>query len=278
MITLDCERKESALDSVSLIYAVPMDKVLGFLRETDFDSYNDKWHADATRRPAGVLAELFVKRFSRTPPQVERVYWFHMTRTLPGETFSEGLLPLRDKIHGIWDTVQRVFRGTEHEDNLLAIKAQGIQDQRHTSRLANGGPFAVLVKESAFIAGDLNHYLCLPETMQEICVTYKRDYKQDISGQLASGLVPTIVKYWTHEDSAQRCTEVAALRYVCWAHTGRERYSPNLLFDGENSPIPAQQIVCVDRSDCALVPGPTRTPPSATAKYNVKPTGNDVNL
>ena len=51
------------------------------------------------------LRNIFEERFQLQPKKIDKVCWFHLTRTLPEEGFNEGILPLSKSLEKVWDSL-----------------------------------------------------------------------------------------------------------------------------------------------------------------------------
>jgi hypothetical protein len=245
---LDCESRDSALASIAAIYEVAREDIDDFLRLFDIDKY---YAENAPSRSAdNELLLLFEGRFGspRVPPST--VYWFHLTRVLPAVDFAHGIKPLSAALDDVWDTVCDVFKGTAHEEGLKALRSGGVPDHAYVLKLSSpvhGGPFGMLVRDSAFRAEEMwNHdYLSLPEIMEDICNGYLTAYRQPIHDQLRDALMPCGVKFWSRRQ-IEGCIRAAMYYLYCTAHNRRLTIDANTCYDGGNERVPPEQIVKVE--------------------------------
>lgn len=249
MLALDCESKESAFDSISAIYGVPAIEIESFLRETDLDRH---YATTNPQQPADrELTNLFKKAFATSPAPVQRVFWFHLTRAKPGATFARGILPLDAALDDIWDTIFEVFKDTSHGRHLRNLKQNGVPNNyQYNLKLGSpfhGGPYAMLIRESAFRSKEMgtSDYLWLPEIMEDICNGYQKEYGCNIHDDLSDALVPYIVKFWSNNKAGTDYVETAMHYLYCIVNDQEMSTSANICFDGMNAVVPAQQIVDV---------------------------------
>lgn len=250
MITLDCETRDSALGSVSLIYEVPAKEIDGFLRETDLERHY------ATNNPEHPgdeeLTLLFERAFDCTPTAIDRVFWFHLTRAKPDSDFASGILPLSEALPGVWDTIMAIFRGTAREMNLRNLKEKGVPDFQYGLKVGqplHAGPYAMLVRDSAFRSKEMsNHdYLWLPEIVEDICNGYHASYGDMIHDEVCEALVPYIVKFWSDKKIGKSCVESAMYYLYSTAHGQDLSICANTCFDGKNCRVPQEQIVKIEK-------------------------------
>lgn len=249
MIILDCESRDSALASLSTIYGVPTREITQFLQETDLEKHYAT--CDPPNSVDRELALLFEQGFGSISAPISRVFWFHLTRAKPGADFARGILPLDEALNEIWETMLAVFKGTHHETNLRALRRNGVPDFQYELKVgqpAHGGPFAMLVRESAFRAQEMgNHdYLRLPEIMADICNGYDKTYSEAIHNDLREALVPYIVKFWSNEQSDKSYAEAAMYYLYCTVHGLDLSIYANTCFIGDNNRIPREHIVSVE--------------------------------
>ena len=249
MTALDCESRESTLDSLSVIYGVSASDIKKFLREADLEKHY------ATTNPQNPcdkeLTSLFEQTFDSAPGPIHRVFWFHLTRAKLGAGFVNGILPLSEALDDIWETIFAVFKGTNHEIELRNLQQNGVPGHLYDLKVGNplhGGPYAMLVRESAFRLNEMgsHDYLRLPEIIDDICNGYKETCGHDIHDELSKALVPYIVKFWSNEENGKLHIE-PALYYLYCIMQGQELTDiANTCFDGKNSAVPPEQIVKVD--------------------------------
>ena len=133
--------------------------------------------------------------------------------------------------------IRKVLTGCGHSASLYALK---VHDRMHW------GPYAMLVRESAFCAGDMmNHdYLAAPEIIEDICDCIRRRFGVDLLAQFREASHGCIVKFLgpPRADVLQ-----AALMYL-WAiqHNVGMGFNSNTCFDGEGNVIPPDRIVDIE--------------------------------
>lgn len=131
MIVLDCESRASALASLAAIFNVEMTALDAFLRPLDLDT-----HCSARRLPHPNETELLhlVGAKFGNPKHIDRVCWFHLTRTHPKSDFRDGIQPLSTARAHVWETILEAFRNTRHGERLSRMRREGV------SRLLKNSP------------------------------------------------------------------------------------------------------------------------------------------
>jgi len=253
MLVLDCESRGSALESLSTIYGVPADSLAEFLETFDLDAHYAK---NNPNRPGNEELRIVVESsLGRKPAQIDRVFWFHLTRARKASDFADGIEPLTASLDRVWRTMLDVFRGTEHEVQLRKLRQSGVPDYQYDLKVGKAhlaGPYAMLVREVAFCPREIrNHdYLRLPEIMEDICNGYQEVHGESIHDTLERALMPIIVKFWSTKRQGLDCIEAALYYLHSTAHNQPLNYYANTCFDAKNEAIVPEQIVRVETIDC----------------------------
>ncbi|MFA6101854.1 MAG: hypothetical protein WCV67_07960 [Victivallaceae bacterium] len=249
MLILDCENPASALKSISEIYGMEIPEIVAFLKAFDIEKYYE--NNAAGDYPDRVLAAAFEKKYNVEPMPLDYVCWFHLTRTLPRNSFPEGILPLPQALDILWETLLALFGNSPHCRNLADLKAQGLINERYESRIKRpylAGPYAVLVRDIAFRPEEagFHDWLAMPEIMTDICDKYQETYKVNIFDQLQKKLAPCIVKFVSDRKTGRDCIESALYYLYVLEHNERLTESANTCFDGQNEKIPHGQIKSIE--------------------------------
>jgi hypothetical protein len=147
----------------------------------------------------------------------------------------------------IWQTLISIPGDQQRSANLESLKRTGVQDRLYRQKTASAfhfGPYAMLVRESAFWSREMrNHdYLGVPEIIEDICNDYKQRFGTTIETEISTALKPCIVKFEVEDDSASSLVE-NALRY-CWCKANGHGldFGANNCFDGKGKAIPHENI------------------------------------
>ncbi len=102
------------------------------------------------------------------PNSLDGVCWFHCTRTVMSNKFTEGILPLGESINRVWSMMLDIVKKSHLHQQLATMKKHGVNDSQYTSKTENStdwGPYGILIKEVAFYTQELSQhdYLELPE-------------------------------------------------------------------------------------------------------------------
>lgn len=246
---IDCESYESALASLSGVYGASSEDIKDYLSNFDLDSEYEKYKEEMD---AGDLLQLkFNQQFGSPKYSVTGISWFHLTRTLEGTSFSEGILPLGAALPRLWDMLISIPKARIKRRRLEELRANGVPNYHYkltTSHKLHHGPFAMLVRESAFKSSEIgNHdYLRLPEIIEDICWGYKEQFKVGIQDEIMAALRPCIVKF---EDRSGTRSDVIRpiLRYcLCKARSEELHIHANTCFDGRDEAVPFESIQKID--------------------------------
>ncbi len=252
MITLDCESRDATLGSLSHIYEVPEQDIEAFLKVTDLKRHYAKGEP---QHPCDrELTLLFERALGCVPSAIDRVFWFHLTRAKHDADFTSGIFPLNEALPRVWDMIWEIFRGTEHEAPLRRFREKGVPNFQYGLKVGkplHAGPYAMLVRDSAFRSHEMgNHdYLRLPEIVEDICNGYHDASGVVIHDEVCASLIPYVVKFWSRNRTDKGCVESAMYYLYCTAHGEELSIDASTCFDGENCPIPREQIVKIEKGD-----------------------------
>ncbi len=245
---LDCENLETSVNSVCSIFRCSEKSLREILLEIDINKTYDIDEPDCT--PDYFLYRNMVSAFGE-PHQLQYIYWFHLTRTFHTNNFHEGILPLGMALDSIWEMILSIFRQSEHCTRLQTMRIEGVYNNHYQTKTRDPfhwGPFAMLVKEVAFVPNRLaNHnYLWLPEIVEDICNGYLEKYKVSIHEDVCDALVPCIVKFMVRGSSG--IGNVApAIYYVYKGIRGEPvSYYANTCFDAGGKVIPRSDILKIE--------------------------------
>jgi hypothetical protein len=242
---IDCESYESALASISKIYSASRDNVENYLSHFDLEA---EYEAHKAEMDGNDLLQLkFDQKFGTPRHPVDGISWFHLTRTLEGTRFSEGILPLGAALPKLWDMLASILKTMKKKQRLQELRTKGVpnfQFNLKTPQKLLHGPYAMLVRESAFKAAEIgNHdYLELPEIIEDICLGYQEKFKESIQGEIMAALSPCIVKF---EDKSGTQGDVMkpVLHYcLCKARNEKLHLHANTCFDGGCAAVPFESI------------------------------------
>lgn len=242
---IDCESYESALASLAGVYGTSSKDIKDYLSRFDLDSEYENYKGDMD---AGDLLQIkFDQKFGSPQHSVTGISWFHLTRTLDGTTFSEGILPLGAALPKVWDILVSIPKDGSKRRRLKELRTNGVPNHQYQLKVPHKlhhGPYAMLVRESAFNASEIgNHdYLKLPEIIEDVCWGYQERFKESIQDEIMAALRPCIVKF---EDRSGTRTDVIGpvLRYcLCKARNEELHIHTNTCFDGGGEAVPFEAI------------------------------------
>jgi len=180
---IDCESYESALASLAGVYGVSSEDIKNYLSNFDLDIEYEKYKADMDA--GDLLQTKFNQQFGGPKRLVTGISWFHLTRTSEGTTFSEGIRPLGAALPKLWDMLISIPKAETKRRRLEELRTNGVPNYHYNLKAPHTlhhGPFAMLVRESAFNASEIgNHdYLKLPEIIEDVCWGYQEKFKESI--------------------------------------------------------------------------------------------------
>jgi hypothetical protein len=193
------------------------------------------------------LAELFRSKFGGELHRWDNVCWFHLTRVPANTDFAEGILPLHLALEKVWGTLISILSDARRRANLEKLRGAGVDDFQYNLKTGDtslSGPYAMLVRESAFQSRSMgNHdYLKLPEIIEDICNGYQRQFGESIIEGVSIALKPCIVKFEVAEGDVSDLVE-AVLMY-CWSkvHSQELSLDANTCYDAGGTIVPHSAI------------------------------------
>ena len=244
---LDCESKEYVFHSLCEGFTCGPDSLKNILLELDLEKIYQE-NGDNIYIPSEeYLYNYIVKRLGNHKP-LKVVNWFHLTRTTKQTEFNDGIIPLGDSLEKIWSALIDIAPDVVIKDNLKLLRQSGVPNHLYGIKHNNPfhwGPYAVLIKETAFRSSIQHDYLGMPEIIEDICNGYEEKYGESIINIYESSLVPKIVKFKSNKRVDAGCIE-AALYYAYEAVRGNPPSSNCITcFDSEGVKIEPESIVSV---------------------------------
>lgn len=189
------------------------------------------------------------------PLPLDAACWFHMTRVLPGTTFSEGILPLAAALPSLKERLIEAVDDHSLKAQLRhALHVSGISDHHYVNKTQNSihwGPYAILVRDAASCAADLSQhdYLAMPEIIEDICNGFNDPIREELLAVFGAKLRPAVVKFTAPVDQDQEYIATA----LCYVHSmiqgGKLDTNSVICFDGENAPVLPHHILKVEFVD-----------------------------
>lgn len=251
MAVLDCESYDSALRSIRDIYGVSDPVVAEYLQyvglEEEYERNRISQDCDDH------LKSIFEAEFGPPTEPLESVCWFHLTRVPKGTSFREGILPLGMALDKVWQTIAASIP-TKKRRNLEKMRRSGVRDFQYTLKVGDKlhwGPYAMLVRESAFQASALgkHDYLDLPEIVEDICNEYLAEFCEDIREEVSAALTRCIVKFESRNANSYELVAPAFL--YCWCETNSQEFNPlaNTCYSASGEAVAFKAIRKVDFLD-----------------------------
>jgi len=256
MKILDCESIASMYASLESIFEI---------KRPVFESVFDSIDLDAIYKtqaplipPTEYLFSEIIKRTRPTSLSFDCIHWFHLTRTLDGNDFKDGVLPLGQCIDSIWDFLYVLLDGKLSKQEWGDFRANGIvSSQNHYSYLyclktgdgAHWGPYAILIRDNAFIPDELsNHdYFRVPEIVEDICIVLQEHHGVDLLPAFTEKTRPCIVKF-VDDDAKSYCLEAAPyhLYHVRKGDCCAPVSPCTICFNGGGKRIPKSRILKIE--------------------------------
>lgn len=176
MIILDCESLASAISSVESIFAIPQENIVNDLISIDFEKeYEHRYNLYEYPEFGECILNHFVSQYNIKPNSVERICWFHLSRSLNPKSFRRGILPLDNIIDKLFDDMYFIVKDKIDYSIWMQIKEKATGNSNfaylyNTKRYnpMHQGPYAMLVKDIAFSACGNHDYLGIPEIIEDV--------------------------------------------------------------------------------------------------------------
>lgn len=254
---LDCENIVTIYNSLYTILGIDRNKIEFHLQQLDIENdnrYDTKYGGDLERWILGTLEEEVSIKIN-----LSGVYWFHLTRVPSSTTFEKGILPLGQSLERIWSFLYSLVHNQKSPSEWQRFR-QKVETERlsHDAGLYQlkakhpdqWGPFAILVRDIAFVASEVgNHdYLYVPETVEDICRCFQQEYHFDLLQLFQANTKPCIVKFWTPQ---VKHSYIGTALYYLYSVLHKQELSIycNACFDGRGESIKPNQIEKVDFLD-----------------------------
>ncbi len=248
---IDCESLDTTLKSLSTGFNCKTRSLSDFLFDNNINQiFEDNFDVINETHYPTYLFDQIVNEFGK-PSKLTGINWFHLTRTIKGNNFNNGLLPLNSVINSIWDMIISVVDDNGIEKDILDMKKNGF-DSFHYNSKVNGkdhwGPYAMLVKDTSKNAKlHANYdYLKMPEIIKDICSAYNGKSKNHLLNILEKALVPTIVKFFSDRYLKNSCINTA----LCYVDSNicRNEIDRNSVayYDGNGKPVSGDNILKVE--------------------------------
>lgn len=254
-IILDCETFETALDSLANIFRTTPENLSSLLSAKEIAIYFEAHWQELPDFKDYVLA--IAENSFGSPFPLDEVCWFHTTRILPGTSFKEGILPLNAALPRLKERLIDALDDVQVGDQLRSVlHSDGVADNHYFNKTQNSmhwGPYAILVKEVAFHATRLSQhdYLGMPEIIEDIYNGFQKTSGIDLMPEFSEKLKPGIIKFLNSNNHDESCIATA----LCYVYSSIQEGVPCTnsvtCFDGENNPVPPQDILKVEIVDLA---------------------------
>ncbi len=206
MKVLDCESFYTTLSSLENITQINKEDILNFLKGFDMDDFYQRNPFYETGDK--ILLSKFKKEFNSVM-SYDQSNWFHLTRLYKNEDFKSGILPLIDIVESKWDKLYNLIADKISDDEWASFRTNmelgllGPHSSLYKFRISNThfkGPYAISIKETAFIANKIRHhdYLAVPEIIKDICFCFESSYGYDLFKEYSNNSMPCIVKFKTN--------------------------------------------------------------------------------
>lgn len=250
---LDCETFETALISLEKITNLKSTEILNFLYNFDMEDFYDRNPYSDTGDK--VLLNEFKTRF-KPITDYDQTNWFHLTRVIRSENFKKGILPLKDVIKSKWDAIYNLVSDCISNEEWTGFRKKmqngllGHNSNLYKMKTSNSmfdGPYAMLIRETAFNANEMsNHdYLKIPEIIEDILICFEMETGYNLLDRYKKISSPCIVKFRTEFTNPNYLGPVLFYLYNK-IHSQKLSRRCNTSYNAHGMKIPPENILNVE--------------------------------
>lgn len=165
MFCLDCETYGTALHSVSQIMRIPQEELRNHLANTNYEALYEEHQFELPFEE--FVLQTVCNKFCVNDFRIDLIYWFHLSRTMHPEWFSEkGILSLREMVPLLRADIEKLRQQMPNPPHYTCSGTT----YRMLHNSSRQGPFALLVKDVAFCHDKIGHhdYLSIPECVEDM--------------------------------------------------------------------------------------------------------------
>jgi hypothetical protein len=249
---LDCHDYETTLRCLANIFGCAENILCDVLSRITQNDLARWWEANSLLTEQLLLQH--VVSVTKSYGSFDEMTCFHGCRCLPGEEFSEGLLPTHLVIDRVWKQLRSIFLEFDEEiwrelrhDMDVGPLGDRLGGYRH--RLKFSGPYAKQVRPTWFMDKQRDtHYVREgPELAMIICKELSRRANIDAVQGYTTATIPCLVKFRTTR--VERHSLAYALLFL---YSELHPEQPDLQgyfmggFNGEGQPVPASDVLLVE--------------------------------
>lgn len=193
-LILNCSSFSSALESAYLALNTSPEVLLPRIIKIG-DSITRQQHLEGSFEE--ILFKEISNEFEISP--FSEVYWFHLTRTWPSETFEEGLLPRSLVEFKIWS---QLVDSITKENETIGNKLKSLRTYNEPLKKPRldqwvEGPCGMLIRDHAFHPAEIGNgdFLYTSEFFLDLNEQYKERYGSEILLLITNLLTPCIVMF-----------------------------------------------------------------------------------
>lgn len=250
MRVLDCSSLSTTYASLESLLEMDRAQIREKLRHYSVEDFLARDQV----RPGTPLPDLVLDYVTAGAPtwSPDFVTWFHATRVLPSTSFSEGLLPLPQRVEPTRALLQSLipsclgngFKPSSDWSNGRdqGGKAHGLKMGLHR----DWGPDAFLVRDAIFRRDPLFHdYLNLPELVEDLAGILVGDRRPELLECFRAVTRPCIVTFRSHKP---RPDTVRPALYYAYSAEWRLEFGieANTCYSGDGDAISAEDILDVE--------------------------------
>lgn len=223
-VGLDCESPQTARSSVAKILRLSPDRLVTFLRDFDFEEVPENFRLTSENQGELLLKTILFNLncewgFSHSS-------WFHLARCAPTESFQDGLLPLPDVIHKLWEFLFHInsyglpkskwetFKARFESSRLGHSTSEMKNYHERMSHQHHHGPNGVLIGDlDVIVALGQDGFFRTPEIVHTICTAFLNEFNHPIHNDFLKATKPCVVKFKTSLHSQRYLSKALVYLY-----------------------------------------------------------------
>lgn len=252
MNVLDCGTMESTFSSITNLLDLSKNIIINEMLENNFEQefFNSSLHYEYEGDFWLYILDYFFDMYHLKINNLDRVYWFHLTRYINKNTFKNGLYPLDQMLDKLFnDLYFLVSEKIDYTDWMRKdIGAKGENAIPYCTRLSDlstyGGPHAFLIKEIGVTA--CSHFLRTPEIIEDIGSGVENVYGIPFTEEFIKRSKPMVVKFFSAPDRDIKDYLKSVFKYIYEGIRNEEFDNETCFYNAHNEVVPKNQIVNIE--------------------------------
>lgn len=253
-IIVNCSNLDESIKSVSRVYGLDNKVITDEIRKLDIDILA------ANAEDENYLDTYFIKKFNITPHKINKIFWFHFTRTIDINRFLEiGILPLDKSLEILMEDsyeLAKMMKIKKFDGDLnlwRSIWDNAINHLPNNDKIKfdekDFGPYGMLVRDIGlfpFESGSGNFYE-YPEILQGIFGTISNLYHIDIKKEFMRKALPYVITFASDCYTVKTKYIMSSILNYIYSKLVGTSLSGHYNFNGKNKIVSKESIIRIDK-------------------------------